>query len=192
MPTIVDQAPQRYTLDTTWKQFWWNTPYSMNSNRTEEDGLWEAIQPAHGFVAIDRTWAQDHGWPDSMYLPSDGSKGVYLLEAYHYLHCLRILRKTFLEAIEGNPFTHPPGAHMKHCFDALRQYIICNADSTPLYSFGDFTAGDGQVHECKDWGQLRDYATRHTACYRDSDEPIPLWEHFGFCDDGNDGVNELP
>ena len=88
-PTILGPAAQRYPLDTTtWKQFWWNTPYSVNSNRTEEDGLWEAIQPAHGFVAVDRTWAQDHDWPESMYLPSDTSKGVYLLEAYHYLHCL--------------------------------------------------------------------------------------------------------
>ena len=72
------------------------------------------------------------------------------------------------------------------------QYVICNADSTPLYTFGDFTAGNGQVHECKDWAQLRDYATRNTACYRDSDDRIPLGEHFGYCDDGNDGVLELP
>lgn len=98
---------------------------------------------------------------------------------------------------------------MNHCFDALRQvsccsiqcyiisqavlltrtqYVICNADTTPLYTFGDFTAGDGQMHQCKDWSQIREYATRNTACYRDSVEHIPLGEHFGFCDDGGDGV----
>lgn len=37
---------------------------------------------------MDRTWAKENQWPESMYLPSDKSKGVYLLEAYHYLHCL--------------------------------------------------------------------------------------------------------
>ena len=74
-----------------------------------------------------------------MYLPSDHSKGVYLLEAYHQLHCLvsfdssgvvttfvlkdfqRILRNTFWEAVEHRPFTYHPSSHMEHCFDTLRQ-----------------------------------------------------------------------
>lgn len=66
--------------------------------------------------------------------------------------------------------------------------MICNADNTPLYSFGDFTAGDGQLHKCKSWDELRDFAARNTACYRDSVERIPLDDHFGFCDDGSDGL----
>ena len=44
--------------------------------------------PSHGFVAIDRQEAVDRRLPVSMYLPSDETKGVYLLEAYHQLHCL--------------------------------------------------------------------------------------------------------
>ncbi|GAD93057.1 hypothetical protein TRV_04086 [Paecilomyces variotii No. 5] len=179
------------TLDTVWRPFWWNTEYS-SANASEADELWDAILPSHGFVAMDRAWAKENQWPESMYLPSDKSKGVYLLEAYHYLHCLRIVRKTFWEAVEQRPFTHKPGAHMNHCFDALRQYVQCNADNTPLYTFGDFTAGDGQIHKCKDWNQLRDFATENTACYRDSAKAIPLGDHFGFCDDGNDGVIDLP
>lgn len=47
------------------------------------------------------------------------------------------------------------------------------------------------MHQCKDWSQVREYATKNTACYRDSVEHIPLGEHFGFCDDGGDGVIEL-
>lgn len=47
------------------------------------------------------------------------------------------------------------------------------------------------MHQCKVWSQVRDYATKHTACYRDNVEHIPLGEHFGFCDDGADGVIEL-
>ena len=95
---------------------------------------------------------------------------------------------------------------MEHCFDALRQvsvfsamtviinalsyfqFVQCNADSTPLYTFGDNTAGDGQMHRCRDWEQLRTFATENTACHRDSVEEIPLGEHFGFCDNGDDGV----
>ena len=94
---------------------------------------------------------------------------------------------------------------MEHCFDTLRQVcwqlpfegslalsgcqaVVCNADNTPLYTFGDKTAGDGQMHMCRDWEQLRQYATDHTACYRDTVNDVPLKDHFGFCDGGDDGV----
>ncbi|RAK70973.1 uncharacterized protein BO72DRAFT_340046, partial [Aspergillus fijiensis CBS 313.89] len=66
--------------------------------------------------------------------------------------------------------------------DTSKEAIQCYADNTPLYTFGKFTAGDGQVHQCRSWNELRDFATSHTACYRDSVEPIPLGAHFGFCD----------
>ncbi|KAB8259680.1 hypothetical protein BDV32DRAFT_56085 [Aspergillus pseudonomiae] len=196
LPLVLPELPahdklEALSLDSTHKQFWWNTAYSDMNNASHTDSLWESILPSHGFIAIDRDFARSHGWHESMYLPSDHSKGVYLLEAYHYLHCLKILRKTMWEAVDGRPYTHSPGAHINHCFDALRQYVVCNADSTPLYTFGDFTAGDSQVHQCKPWAQLREYATKHTACYRDSVEKIPLGDHFGFCDDGDDGVIEL-
>ncbi|KAF6229301.1 hypothetical protein HO133_007417 [Letharia lupina] len=60
--------------------------------------------------------------------------------------------------------------------------------NTPLYTFGDKTAGDGQLHRCRDWNELRDFATENTACYRDSVGDIPLGEHFGYCDEGVDGL----
>lgn len=75
-------------LDTTWEQFWWITEYSGIANKSHTDELWAAILPSHGFVALDREYAKEKGWPQSMYLPHDKTKGVYLLEAYHYLHCL--------------------------------------------------------------------------------------------------------
>ena len=68
---------------------------------------------------------------------------------------------------------------------------MCKADNTPLYTFGDNTAGDGQMHQCRDWDALRDWATANTACYRDSVEGIPFGEHFGYCDDGKDGLGVL-
>lgn len=70
-----------------WVAFDWWTEYSAK-NETETDALWEAILPSHGVVAVDYQWASDHHWPDSMALPADESKRVYLLEAYHLLHCV--------------------------------------------------------------------------------------------------------
>ena len=37
---------------------------------------------------MDQGWTFEQHWPESMHLPSDSSKNVYLLEAYHQLHCL--------------------------------------------------------------------------------------------------------
>ena len=86
---------------------------------------------------MDRKWASEQNWPESMRLPEDSTKGVYLLEAYHQLHCLvsssthlatshahalqRILRKTFWEAVNHEPYTYSPTSHVEHCFDTLRQ-----------------------------------------------------------------------
>ncbi|RAH84231.1 hypothetical protein BO86DRAFT_280178, partial [Aspergillus japonicus CBS 114.51] len=173
-------------------RIYWHTEYSpLGKAHSESDHLWDIILPSHGFIAVDRQWAAARNWPDTMSMPNDTSKGVYLLEAYHHLHCLRIMRTTFWEAVEQRPFSHPGGmGHVEHCFDALRQAIQCYADDTPLYTFGKFTAGDGQVHQCRSWHELRDFATSYTACYRDSVPPIPLGDHFSFCDDGRDGLEE--
>ncbi|KAL4939928.1 hypothetical protein BDV06DRAFT_230777 [Aspergillus oleicola] len=189
-------APRNYaqtnSLRTVWKPLHWNTEYSPQ-NHSDADALWDAINAAHGIIAVDRAWAGKQNWPGSMALPDDASKGVYLLEAYHQLHCLKILRLTFWEAVDGRPYTHHPSRHMEHCFDYLRQVVQCNADNTPLYTFGAFRAGDGQVHECRDWNELHDYAKENSACYRDSVVGIPLKEHFGFCEgaavDGLEGAN---
>ena len=59
---------------------------------------------------------------------------------------------------------------------------MCTADNTPLYTFGDNTAGDGQVHACSDWNALSEYAARHSACYLDTVEEVNLVEHFGNCE----------
>ncbi|KAI1455385.1 hypothetical protein F4805DRAFT_459765 [Annulohypoxylon moriforme] len=185
------QLARTKELNTVYERFWWNTAYSP-ANRSDADNLWDEINPAHGIVSVDRDWAAAQGWPLSGYYPGDKTKAVYLLEAYHLLHCIRIMRLTFWEAVDGKPFTYHPGPHVDHCFDALRQNVQCNADNTPLYSFGDHTAGDGQLHECKDWEQLRAWAAENTACYRDSIEDIPLKDHFGFCrEDGDDGVKPI-
>ena len=82
---------ESFQPDTIFKPIYWNTDYSMK-NHNDSDMLWDVILPSHGFVAMDRDWAKENGWPESMYLPSDKSKGVYLLEAYHHMHCLVSIR----------------------------------------------------------------------------------------------------
>lgn len=52
------------------------------------DQAWDSIIPSHGIVAVDRQWAIEKQLPASMSLPSDPSKGVYIIDAYHQIHCL--------------------------------------------------------------------------------------------------------
>ena len=49
-----------------------------------------------------------------------------------------------------------PHHHAKHCFDYLRQALICAADSTvePGNATTKFVTGSGVVHECRDFDGL--------------------------------------
>ena len=70
---------------------WWSRYSAKNENDTAlADAAWDAILPAHGFVAVSEQWAVERQLPPTMELPSDTSKRVYILEAYHMLHCLVI------------------------------------------------------------------------------------------------------
>ena len=85
-----------------------------------------------------------------------------------------------------------PKEHDMHCFDALRQHIMCMADSTLLYSGGHGETGVNQTLMCRDWDALRTWATEHTACYHDYIPPAGE-TRWGKCDGGQDGlpVNSL-
>ncbi|KAH3966527.1 hypothetical protein HBH52_199540 [Parastagonospora nodorum] len=176
-------------LSTAYVSFHWNTPWGA-PNATDADRLWENINTAHGHIAIDHAWASENNWPESMDIPGQPGKGLYLLQAYHQLHCLRIVRSTLLSLSRKTPPKYPMH-HALHCFDALRQHIMCHADSTPLYGKGDRMAGDGQLHQCRDWNELRDYATKNTACFRDHEPGMSYEDLFSVCDDGTDGLEQL-
>ncbi|RYN44532.1 hypothetical protein AA0114_g9922 [Alternaria tenuissima] len=193
LPNALDPQPSELarvdSLPIAFVPFHWNTPWGA-PNASDADPLWDNINTAHGHIAVDHEFAAENHWPPSMDIPGMPGKGMYLLQAYHQLHCLRIVRASYvaLHRQEVPPF---PTHHALHCFDALRQHIMCHADNTPLYGHGDGMAGNGQMHQCRDWTSLRDYATKNTACFRDGVPGMSLEDHFGVCDDGTDGLEEL-
>lgn len=73
-----------------WTQYsWWSSYSSINPDQDQAiDKLWDDVLPAHGIVAVDHAWAAGKQMPATMSLPSDPSKGVYIIDAYHQLHCL--------------------------------------------------------------------------------------------------------
>ena len=77
------------------------------------------------------------------------------------------VRDTVSTLVEGGPVQNRTHTlrHLNHCYDALRQAIICRADDTPLYVPKDtFWSGDGQQRRCRNWAALEDWVIRHTAC----------------------------
>ena len=74
--------------------------------------------------------------------------------------------RTMVSDILDGKQVHNVPCNLNHCYDALRQSIMCRADATPLYVPKDtFFAGDGQHRQCGDWEALQEWVIQHTACY---------------------------
>ena len=57
-------------------------------NATEDEELWANTNYDAGQVALDDDYARAMGLPRAQRFPWDPTKGVYLLTAYHNLHCV--------------------------------------------------------------------------------------------------------
>jgi hypothetical protein len=75
-------------------------------------------------------------------------------------------RAGYWSALAGN-IDDVNGVHLSHCWDYLRQAIMCAGDATlewwqaPPNNLG--STGWGYQHQCKDYGALYAYADRHRA-----------------------------
>ncbi len=122
------------------------------------------MQTGKPYFALDA----DDEW-GSLFPASDGfveigpKNRTFLLSIGHQLHCLDAIRVGFLTNSTGS------AQHVQHCLRYLRQFVICQADTTlevdhPRVIDGQLTheaSGLGSVHRCKDWTVLRDYMEEH-------------------------------
>lgn len=60
----------------------------ISANLTEANLAWETIETSDAVVALDSRWVAEHDLAPSMLSPTDPDKYVYVLEAYHVLHCV--------------------------------------------------------------------------------------------------------
>ncbi|KAL8830370.1 MAG: hypothetical protein Q9191_001480 [Dirinaria sp. TL-2023a] len=184
-----------------------NVPVAFNDdsdfashNRSIWDEAWKSINPDAGLVAISDDMVAKTGIPEAQRWPWDSSKGLYLLQSHHNLHCLIIIRTALTEMHDKVPQTMH-FTHVNHCLDAIRQDIMCNADDTPRYT-GFLpknpkvpSSGLGQVRMCRDWKKLERWAEEHSACYRyrpveTLEDGIPL-ESFKHCPNGRNPGERL-
>ncbi|KAI0866594.1 hypothetical protein F4860DRAFT_457869 [Xylaria cubensis] len=98
-----------------------------------------------------------------------GSSTRYCVSAFHQLHCLDMLRHGYFAAIsnaksdlEAGSLT-TPSPHMKHCFDYLRQALMCAADPTLEIRNESVhgVTGWGTSHQCRDFKALKRWTEEH-------------------------------
>ncbi|KAF7932873.1 uncharacterized protein EAE98_004172 [Botrytis deweyae] len=175
-----------------------------NENRTIADAAWSSpdLDSEVGLVALTDEYAKSKGLLPAQRWPWDHSKGIYVLNGFHNLHCLQLVRNLVLEAYDNVPLTYPL-EHVSHCLNVLREEVMCNADDTPRYT-GRLnsekgkkhpTSGIGQTRMCNDWGKLRSWAVAHSGCFRAINESTPNFptiERYKFCPEGMNYSSQAP
>ena len=108
----------------------------------------------------------------------------YMLSAFHQLHCLvsqstqsathlyptdrvfflpkSYLVQHFQQGYGGTNLTQEVAHHSAHCFDYIRQALMCAGDTT-LEGKTEAGPGWGSVHECVDYDALLGWANEHSA-----------------------------
>ncbi|KAL8688493.1 MAG: hypothetical protein Q9218_005612 [Villophora microphyllina] len=112
---------------------WQSSSTYYGEDKAIADRSWDAISIDNGTVALDDSYVKEMELPMSQRFPWDEGKGLYLLNGFHSLHCLKTVRQLVLEFDRGLDQSEPT-EHILHCLDALRQDIICYADDTPRYT----------------------------------------------------------
>ncbi|KAF1815938.1 hypothetical protein P152DRAFT_202628 [Eremomyces bilateralis CBS 781.70] len=96
------------------------------------------------------------------------------LSVFHQLHCLDALRIAYYTALQGHP-SHPTSHadhnehddphHVRHCFDYIRQSLMCHADTNlePVDPKLGGTTGWGSPKTCRDYHSVKQWAKHWMA-----------------------------
>jgi len=159
-----------------------NTEYA-STNFTETYDLWKAVDFDLGMIALPNDYAESKGLHKSQAFPWDPKKGIYLVNAYHSIHCLKGIHASISEYNLNIPQTWPV-EHITHCIDALRREVMCSADDTPRWTSQAMSgqSGNGQIRQCRDWSKLENWVAKYNSCYkRMSEDTKPEIERYKFC-----------
>ncbi len=80
--------------------------------------------------------------------------------------------------------------HAYRYLNALHKEIMCNADDTPIVEwwYHKHPFGHLQNRQCRQWGPIRDFATKHIACFDTSGQYELGRPSFDQCDGGDNGI----
>ncbi|KAF5981295.1 hypothetical protein FBULB1_4861 [Fusarium bulbicola] len=148
------------------------TPY-QGPPTPERDALWDDLYLNFGVSRIPRDSAAKL-MNKTILIPGEPGQYVIELNVFHQLHCLNMIRKRlYIEDGKYDPNHKLTGIeHLEHCYDALRQSLMCSADITPLpWVWSDKAQEAKEVarvtHTCRDFDILRDWAREHAVHHFD-------------------------
>lgn len=121
-----------------------------------------SIKDARGYVHFDDYESYDLSDPYTVSLNRTHDGPGYMISAFHQLHCLSYLVQHFQQGYGGTNLTQEVAHHSAHCFDYIRQTIMCAGDTT-LEGKTEAGPGWGSVHECVDYDALLGWANEHSA-----------------------------
>ncbi|KAL4811628.1 hypothetical protein BDW67DRAFT_189505 [Aspergillus spinulosporus] len=117
-----------------------NTRYKPNKifqspPSDEVDAAWHDWLREHDhLIRISGDKAKKLGLPEAVELYNDPGYHAYGLGVYHQMHCLSRIRKSFYpDRYYPNASQHEILHHTHHCFDVLRQAILCHGDISLVY-----------------------------------------------------------
>ncbi|TVY84304.1 Oxidase ustYa [Lachnellula suecica] len=129
--------------------------FEVASSEKADSDPWGSLFPAgRGFIEV----------PVDVTHP-DGSTSVenqyFCISMFHQLHCIASLKAAF----ESKSHDSKKFEHLGHCFDYLRQGVMCAGDMTlePAYKLGDAKGVNGWnvEHQCKDYEAMKEVARAH-------------------------------
>jgi hypothetical protein len=138
-------------------------------NSTAADEAWYALYPKT-VLRIPKSSA-DKLINETIPIAGDEDHYPVLISVFHELHCLDSIRHIYFgrtEHFDRDPVVNAQVLapdHIDHCFDSLRQTIMCGADIAPMpYRWNErrqkaLGALDVQ-HTCRDFDSLLDWAKR--------------------------------
>ncbi|KAK5108829.1 hypothetical protein LTR62_007803 [Meristemomyces frigidus] len=90
---------------------------------------------------------------------------AYMVSGLHQLHCLSTIMASYSRMRQGEDESEM-GYHIAHCFDYLRQGILCAGDATlegnQSATYPGVEIPWGTAHRCTNWQALVDWADERT------------------------------
>ncbi|KAJ8062727.1 hypothetical protein OCU04_007991 [Sclerotinia nivalis] len=146
----------------------------------DTNAAWDNLMPpGRGFVLVENP--EKYGLRPG--LPSINGPDRYSVSVFHQLHCLGMIRESYNSAllgvrphIQGDENLSDESAqesnkeHIGHCFDYIRQALMCSADMTIEWAMempdgkAPFTVdGWGITHTCRNWDDVLKWMAEHRS-----------------------------
>ncbi|KAI0021949.1 hypothetical protein F4780DRAFT_778221 [Xylariomycetidae sp. FL0641] len=115
-----------------------------------------------GYVQIpDHEAYEQLGEPYTVTVNRTSDGPAYMMSVFHQLHCLSYLASHYQKGYGGANLTEEVAHHSAHCFDYIRQSIMCAGD-TNLEGDTETGPGWGSDHTCVDYEAMLDWANEHS------------------------------